>query len=271
MIDPSFTDMEIADALSQVMDDLPGAVPRIAKGNDQITTLDDWLRLAPPAMGERHWKDGRSAKELARRWLEGVPPEVLSVLRSHPFLEDIVLTSAEPECHARLDSFSGPRCHDLLVQGTARNQPVVMGVEGKADESFGPTIARALASPSPSRRPERAVNLIRAIFGTIDASAISRLRYQLLHGLAGTMVSAGTHGVQVAIFLVHEFRTASASLGKIARNRQDLESFLEQLGPADQIEGESGFIAGPFRLPGYGSIPAASELFVAKAVTAGLG
>jgi len=35
-----------------------------------ITSVDEWGRLAAPA-GQDHWQDGRSAKELARTWIEG--------------------------------------------------------------------------------------------------------------------------------------------------------------------------------------------------------
>ncbi len=41
---------------------------RIEKGNQEIRSVDDWFRLAPPKRGEHHWQDGRSAKELARAY-----------------------------------------------------------------------------------------------------------------------------------------------------------------------------------------------------------
>ena len=58
----------------------------IYSGTD-ITSLEAWSALAPPAGGDRHWVDGRSAKELARRFMGGVvPPEVARVLDSHTAL-----------------------------------------------------------------------------------------------------------------------------------------------------------------------------------------
>jgi hypothetical protein len=47
---------------------------RIAKSGNEINSVEDWFRCAPPKMGKLHWKDGRSAKELAQSWFRlGVP------------------------------------------------------------------------------------------------------------------------------------------------------------------------------------------------------
>jgi predicted kinase len=35
---------------------------RIHKGGHDIRSIDDWFEYAPPKMGARHWKDGRSEK-----------------------------------------------------------------------------------------------------------------------------------------------------------------------------------------------------------------
>ena len=43
---------------------------RIYKSSHEIRSVEDWFEYAPPKKGERHWKDGRSAKELASRGLE---------------------------------------------------------------------------------------------------------------------------------------------------------------------------------------------------------
>ena len=41
----------------------------VAKNGVTIRTIEDWEKLAPPK-SKIHWKDGRSAKEVARAWLE---------------------------------------------------------------------------------------------------------------------------------------------------------------------------------------------------------
>ena len=203
--------------------------------------------------------------ELARRWLQGVPPEVSSVIRRHPNLTSLEFESAEPECLAKLDDFGSPRCHDLLALGEVGGTRIVIGVEGKADESFGPTIAGAMASPPPSNRPERVCLLVGAIFGIADPNSIGHLRYQLLHGLAGTLVSAATQQAEASIFLIHEFLGALTTASKVRANAVDLENFVAQVGPAPRFESNEGFVVGPFRISGGQWIPAASEVYIAKA------
>lgn len=36
------------------------------QARQSINSLDEWFQYAPPAKGENHWKDGRSAKELEK-------------------------------------------------------------------------------------------------------------------------------------------------------------------------------------------------------------
>ena len=48
-----------------------------------IRSVEDWFRFAPPKRGAEQWRDGRSAKELARAWFrcpEASPPAELNRL-----------------------------------------------------------------------------------------------------------------------------------------------------------------------------------------------
>ncbi|MCK4311925.1 MAG: hypothetical protein KAW88_04245 [Candidatus Cloacimonetes bacterium] len=36
-----------------------------------INNIDDWKKLCPPEGGDKQWKDGRSAKELAKELDKG--------------------------------------------------------------------------------------------------------------------------------------------------------------------------------------------------------
>ena len=67
-----------------------------------IQSVDDWFRFAPPKRGAEQWRDGRSAKELARAWFrcpEASPPAELNrLLASHPALNGLVVEEAVPEC-----------------------------------------------------------------------------------------------------------------------------------------------------------------------------
>jgi hypothetical protein len=46
------------------------------RAGDVIRSLEDWEALAPPASAT-HWKDGRSAKALAKAWMDGSGPALL--------------------------------------------------------------------------------------------------------------------------------------------------------------------------------------------------
>src|SRR4051812_37532903 len=101
-----------------------------------IRTLAEWPRRA------RHWALGRSAMELARDWLEGDAAErVRTLLERRSELADLTLQTGVVEKLTRFDDIrGGPRNHDLLVHASARSGAVVIGVEGKADESFDLTL-----------------------------------------------------------------------------------------------------------------------------------
>jgi hypothetical protein len=82
---------------------------RISKSGRDILSVDDWLRYAPPKMGSRHWKDRRSAKELARSWFRresASPPEKLRLLLERSFGTGLTFHEVKPECIIQLDDFS---------------------------------------------------------------------------------------------------------------------------------------------------------------------
>ena len=76
-----------------------------------IRSVKDWLRLAPPKMGIRHWKDGRSAKELATAWFvtgkPNMPKELTKLFESHPLTANFFPELGIPEFVTRLDNFKG--------------------------------------------------------------------------------------------------------------------------------------------------------------------
>jgi hypothetical protein len=225
-----------------------------------------WYYAAPPREGLKHWKDGRSAKELARAWTrEGdptVPAEVASAFVAHPELGDFRCATALPEHQTRLP---GPgtegRHHDLLVLGTAGGRRIVLAVEAKADEPFGPPVGEYLdqraaenasklrgadSSASPPRLsqvPKRVDALCHYVFGRPLDDTLSPLRYQLLHAVAGTLREAEQRGADVAVFLVHEFSGPSCDPGNTRRNSADLRAFVSGLG-ADPVAAAEG-LAGP--------------------------
>jgi hypothetical protein len=180
----------------------------IAKGGRVIGSVGEWFSIAPPKRGREHWVDGRSAKELAKAWFPfsgtaSVPREIKILLNSSNVLGAIKLIDAEPESIVRFDAFRGePRNCDLLARGQSDLGTVVVSIEGKADEPFGKLIGEefdAGVARSGSKLPDRMRLLTMGILGrTVEQSR--ELRYQLLHGIAGSITAAKSRGARIAIF-----------------------------------------------------------------------
>ncbi len=215
----------------------------------RITSLETWFEHAPPEKGLKQWQDGRSAKELARRWFYRgagrIPWEMGSLLMSHRSTRRTFLIKGQAEHETPLDTFPGKgRQHDLLLDGFSEQGSLIIGVEAKADEPFGPTIAERLASVegTKSNVPQRISNLSHALFGCDVDETIGELRYQLLHAVAGTIIEAIRRKADGAIFVVHEFVTPKTSTARQKANGQDLTKFVARLKCKDvkSIDVDSG-------------------------------
>ena len=235
----------------------------IAKHGHRLTTLEEWRRSAPPK-GTTHWKDGRSAKENARLWLSaapGFPRGIADGLRCCGSSRFVRSWSAEPEARVRFDAFRGePANIDVLVQAEDENGPIVIGIEAKADETFGSTVGRALSRAhdrlAQNLRSEgvgRIQQLARTFDLDLKGSEFLDLRNQLLTLTAATLVEAHRQSAQTAIVIIQEFVSSVTTAKHRARNAHDLEGFLRTVfghtGPV-----RNGTIAGPFRIESVGRL-----------------
>ena len=186
-----------------------------------------------------------------------------------------MLERAIAECKTWFDDIpGGPRNHDLLVVASTNVGRVVVGIEGKADETFDRDLmgfcAAALRRQASTRAPERLDRLTRALFGTTLAEdpTLGSLRYQLLSALAGTLVEARRFNAAAAVLLVHEFSTPETDPRKQRQNASDLESFVARLGAAPRTTSDQGaWLAGPFAVPGNTHLPADIPVYVGKLST----
>ncbi len=246
---------------------------RISKAGREIRSVEEWFDYAPPKMGARHWKDGRSAKELARSWLREEhpsPPQELRELLERTFGAGIAFLEAKPECVIRLDDLPGEhRNCDLVVLCKAQGEDIVINVEAKADEPFGDTIGAYydLMLNSRSNVPARIRQLSRAAFGREPDEAIRELRYQLLHAAAATLIEAAASGAQLGLFLVHEFWSQHLNENKLARNRTDWGNFVHAFPELTDARLEKNQILGPVSIAGGGRVPHSLPLYLGKLVT----
>jgi len=133
---------------------------------------------------------------------------------------------------------------------------VVIGLEAKADESYGETIAtyrrNALAIRAAGRStnaPERLSGLLTDI-GLISLDThptFGDLRYQLFSGVAGTLAAVSEPG-ELAVFFVHEFATPQTIPAKRAENHADLNRFLGDVFGAPALD-VNPWLIGPLGVP----------------------
>lgn len=212
-----------------------------------IRSFNDWETHAmPPDRKLKHWKEGRSAFELGRIWMEKgepcVPAEFLHILESHTATRGTVIGHGITE-HETILPFGnrGPRCHDLALYAVHNGSGITICIEAKADESFGGTVAEELlkARKRPATRfPERLDWLTRSLLGVpafndegraVLSDVISGLPYQLFSAIAGTLLEAEINKATKAVLVVHEFRTALTTDAKMEANASALDGFLRLL------------------------------------------
>src|ERR1700741_3554086 len=116
---------------------------------------DDWQKLL--ADREKHWRLGYSARTLAHCWEkapDGFPPEVAKVLKqtTDPLLANLVPVLAVPEFKVPLPGGNRASQNDVFVLARSSAGPVCIMVEGKVNESFGPTLDEWRVDASPGKR-----------------------------------------------------------------------------------------------------------------------
>ena len=247
---------------------------RITKDGNLISSVEDWFRYAPPKGLEKQWVDGRSAKECAKAWFPEpgpprVPPELDQLWSSHSDIGQVSLIEGRPELPVKLDDFRGEtRNADMVAWGGCASGPVLVSIEAKADESFGPTLAEEmdLAKSPNSNIPKRVDGLCEALLGRPYAAEprVDHLRYQLFTGCAGALIEAKLKQAALAVFCVHEFLGPATKPENLERNAADFREFIRHLLPSWQQEIEAGQLIGPIRPRGGGYVSRAITLYVGK-------
>lgn len=191
------------------------ASPVIHQNAFPLASVPEWFAAWPPREKQAHWRDGKSAKELAKQWFPAsggpvIPAGFRQLLESHPRTACLRIEHARGEKVVLLDdSTAGHRNADLVLTGTADDKTVLVHIEAKADESFGSgrSVAAALASaPSAeSKLPTRIANLSELLFDARELTpVVGALNYQLFYSIAATLMDAEAAGAVVAVFCVHE-------------------------------------------------------------------
>ena len=170
------------------------------------TGAEDWKPfLADP---EKHWKSGHSAMAIAQSWeaAEGLPPEVAGALNAAPggALANPIPHLAVPEYRTDLPGGDRPSQTDVMVLGRAAGGAFAIAVEGKVEESFGPTIGEWQKEASDGKQLRW--GFLCATLG-LDETQPPSLRYQLFHRAASAVLAARRYHAPLAVLLVHSFST----------------------------------------------------------------
>jgi hypothetical protein len=241
----------------------------IHKAGHEINSIDDWFRWAPPKRGTLHWKDGRSAKELAKSWFRSgsaMPPRELESLLEATF-GPLLFKEIIPECIAELDDFGGEgRNCDLVAVCEVAGQRIVISVEAKADERFGPTVGDYYDQKVGSRSnvPARIEQLSEALFGRQPDGITRRLRYQLIHAAAASLIEAKNHNATCGVLLIHEFVSAPLSARRLEQNASDWANFVRAFPELTAATVDKNQILGPVSVHGGRRVPTGIPLYLGK-------
>jgi hypothetical protein len=200
-----------------------------------ICSVEDWLSLAHPPDAAAEWKDFHSAKELARAYFRAdspsVPQEMTTLLDSRPETQGVQIDDAVAGKNIVAGAHWAKKRHsDLLLYGHRGQEKIVIAVEAVADQPFGDNIDEALMHGTPDNpRPSLIHDLSRAVFGRAIDAQLHRLRYQLLHGLAATIIEAENQQATFAAFVVQEFLSLTLNFDHLMRNHEDLIDFIHSV------------------------------------------
>lgn len=196
--------------------------------NNGITDIDSWFKKSPPMGGLKQWKDGRSAKELARYVTKNfpvVPAEVEALLLN--------FTAADSEFEWDAEYVTSFENHGLGKgegrnhDGMMVNEDIFVGIEGKADESLGNLLGEELANASDNKMV-RINGMIKMLFDD-GAENHKNLRYQLITASTAVLLEAKERNLSKALLLILVFKKdGSYSDLKIERNNADILNFLTE-------------------------------------------
>lgn len=188
---------------------------------ENVIDCDSWKEKRPPQIPDIHWKEGRSAMELARyvtSAMPNMPREIEEVLEF--FVSPSSVFDWDAEYVTKLPGSGEGRNHDAIFY----NNDIVC-VEAKADETLGNLISDELNNASINKL-SRICCLLKMLFKG-GFKQYAGLRYQLLTASTGTILEAQKRGVDKAILFVIVFRSPKyTTKEKIDSNDKDIQYFF---------------------------------------------
>jgi len=183
--------------------------------------------LADPA---KQWKRGYSARALAHCWeaSDGFPPEVAQpfAMNNEHLLAELTPILAVPEFKVCLPGGNRASQNDIFVLARSVAGPVVVMVEGKVNESFGPTIEAWRKDASAGKKARMA--FLERTLG-LESSPSALVRYQLLHRAASAIIVGEQYRAAAAVLVIHSFSPKNAGW-------KDYQVFMKLFGVDAQMD-----------------------------------
>lgn len=184
------------------------------------------LHLGKPS----HWKEGRSAKSVATAWFASndFPDDVREILETAEEFAGIQLVDCFLERMTDLDDGRATASQtDLLAIGATNEDLVIIGVEAKVTESFGPYVGDW--RDGSTGKEQRLAKLCDRL--GFDMNSVNELRYQLFHRTVSAILEARRYRARHAIMLIQSFCPQHTG-------HQDFLAFTRKLGLGDVSVGE---------------------------------
>lgn len=212
------------------------------KNGTIIDSFESWKEAFVEVDNEKHWSEGRSACSLAKHFTGPNMENSYGIKELKESLclfgiDNVQFTHGEIEHESRFDKYRGKgRMQDLILWGHAE-QPIVVCVEAKVDETFGNTINDAYKKAGDivkckpnSKAKDRIEDLCKEFYtDSPTSSACSDLRYQLIYYLAGSLKEAikvkGKLFMPVMVFHTDNFNKEAGD-----ENLKDYIKFIESIG-----------------------------------------
>jgi hypothetical protein len=152
---------------------------------------------------------------------DGLPDEVRAALNTGPAeLRDLDLIIAVPEWEVPLPGGTTTSHTDVMAVATNAHGLVVVAVEAKVDEPFGPTIGEKRVERSEGQRDRlHYLHEVLALKGPLP----DVIRYQLLHRTVSAVLTARRFHARAAAMLVQSFSAESRWL-------DDFQRFAAEIG-----------------------------------------
>jgi len=217
-------------------------------GKESIKNINEWKEIFTKNQNKKdHWKEGRSAYELANFMLNKNGENTVKHFLEKALNEEIILLKGYIEFEVKFDKYNHGREHDLGIWGkTNSNKTIFVGIESKVDESFNETVKEVYIKNivkelkgEKTNTPKRIENLLKRNF-TIISERQFEIRYQLLYSTVGTIdAMENKKYADIPIFLIIVFKSKAYDSNKGEKNYKDFLYFIKEINAQKIFKGKN--------------------------------